>query len=85
MENKNVKTNAVTIVQLTRPGVMATFTHYRNGYLYYNIKIENGDVYRVVLDSSEFKECNLDSVCNASLFRRWIREAMIAGELNKVV
>jgi hypothetical protein len=85
MKNVNKNTNEVTIVQLTRPGVMATFTHYRNGYLYYNIKIENGDVYRVVLDSTEFKECNLEAHCNASLFRRWIREAMIKGELNKVV
>ena len=88
METQNVNTGKeLTIVDLTKRGVMATMTHYRDGYLYYNISLiddREGEVYRLCLDVTEFKGCDVESVCNASLFRRWIRKAYLAGELNRM-
>lgn len=88
METQNVNTGKeLTIVDLTKRGVMATMTHYRDGYLYYNISLiddREGEVYRLCLDVTEFKGCDVESVCNASLFRRWIRKAYLNGELNRM-
>lgn len=77
----------LTIVDLTKKGVIATLTHYRDGYMYYNISLigdREGEVYRLVLDITEFVNCDLEPVCSASLFRRWIRESWKNGELNRV-
>lgn len=88
MKTQNVNTNKeLTIVDLTKKGVMATQTHYRDGYLYYNIALiddREGEVYRLCLDITEFTGCDVEAVCNASLFRRWIRKAYLVGELNRV-
>jgi hypothetical protein len=89
VNTRNVKESTLSIVDLTKKGVIARQTHYRDGYLYYNIELlgidgKEGDKYRLILDVTEFSGCDVQPVCNASLFRRWIRKALTNGELNKV-
>ena len=85
--NAGKRDDTLTIVDLTKRGVMAEFSRFRNNYLYYNISLiddKAGQVYRLVLDPVDFVDCDLEAVCNASLFRRWIRTAWQNGELNRV-
>jgi hypothetical protein len=73
----------VTLKELVK-GTIAEFQYYRNKYIYYNIKLDSGDTYQLVLDEDEFQGVDLDRDMKASLFMRWIRKALDDNTLVKV-
>lgn len=74
----------ITLKELVK-GTIAEFQYYRNRNFYYNIKLDNGDTYQLILDEEEFQGVDLDRDMKASLFMRWIRKALDNNTLTKIV
>lgn len=78
----------LTLTDVVRKGTMAEFQYFRNGYLYYNIEILEGDhkgeVYQLCLDSVDFSSTDLNRTEKSSIFMRWIRETMKENLLTRV-
>lgn len=87
MEDVTQKTE-LTLIDLVRKGTMAKFDHFRNGKLYYNIKILSGDfvdnTYQLCLDPEDFIGTDLNRTENSSIFMRWIREELKENRINRV-
>lgn len=91
MENvteNTAQTTELTLIDLVRRGTKARFSYFRDGIMFYNIEVLEGDLkgntYQLRINPEDFNDTDLNRTENSAIFMRWIREELKNKRINRI-
>lgn len=74
--------NTLNLIDIVKNNTVH-FDHYKNGYFYYNVKVDT-QIYRFPVEMMDVGATTMHSVDKALIFMRWIRKALESNQFVKI-